>query len=286
MILRPPARQPFRRSTARGFTLIEMLISAALMAVLLGAAYACLRAGLDSRKIIEPRADTTQTGRVVLDLLAADLRSACPLHKGPEFLGMKRQLNGMQADNLDFATHHFTPRHPGEGDYCSVSWYVERDPTTGDTHLWRRRNPSLSFDPLSGGNRDEIASGIRGLQFEYYDGLEWYDTWGDPQGQVKKENSLKDRPNLTGLPEAVRITLQIESEPGGGKKGQTTPAAESPTDGASDVAPPLTFQTVIRLNLAGLPSAGASGSASTPGNGTPGPGGPGGPQGLNPSPGR
>ena len=247
------------------------MISAALMAILLGAAYACLRAGLETRKVIEPRGDSLQTGRVALNLIAADLRTACPLHKGPQFLGMQRKLGDIEADNLDFATLNHTPRHPGEGDYCSVSWYVEQDPVSGETHLWRRRNPMMAFDPLSGGEREEIASGVRGLQLEFYDGFDWYETWGDPQGEVKQQNSNRDRPNLVGMPEAVRITLLIDSEPGTRKSSATPPdPAASPTSSA----PPLRFQTVVRLNLAGVSSSASSPSGAstpTPGGNTPQP---------------
>ncbi len=245
------------------------MISAALMAILLGAAYACLRAGLETRKVIEPRGDSLQTGRVALGLIAADLRTACPLHKGPQFLGMRRQLGGIEADNLDFATLNHTPRHPGEGDYCSVSWYVDQDPVSGETHLWRRRNPMMAFDPLSGGEREEIAAGVRGFQLEFYDGFDWFETWGDPQGEVKQQNSNRDRPNLVGMPEAVRITLLMDSEPSTGKPtAATTDSATSPTASA----PPLRFQTVVRLNLAGVPSGATSssgGSAPAPGGNTP-----------------
>lgn len=272
---RTPCRTQ-RPISQRAFTLVEMMISAALMAVLLGAAYACLRAGLDSRKIVEPRGDALQTGRVALGLLSAELRSACALHKGPEFLGMKRQLGTMQADNLDFATHHYTPQKPGEGDYCSVSWYVERDPSTGEARLWRRRNPALAFDPLSGGAREEIATGVRGFQVEYYDGFDWFDTWGDPNGEAKRQNSNRDRPNLVGLPEAVRVTLLLDAEPQ--KRKPPGESAGTGSDNASE-APPLTFQSVIRLNLAGISTgSSASGTSGSPGNsGAPGgsPAGPG-----------
>ncbi len=260
-------RAPLHRRSSAGFTLMEMVISAALMAVILGAAYACLRAGFDTRKLIEPRADAFQGARVALALLSADLRAACPLHKGPEFLGMKRQIGAMNADNLDFATHNYTPHKPNEGDYCSVSWFVEREPKTGETRLWRRRNPAFAFDPLAGGTREEIASDVRGLTFEYYDGYDWYDAWGDPDGQAKQASSNRERPNLTGMPEAVRVTLLVAAETKG--RGPSS-------GGSTNEAPPLNFQTVVRLNLAGAstPASGSGGTTSTPrANGTSAPGG-------------
>ncbi len=248
---------------AAGFTLIEMVISAALMSVVLGAAYACLRAGLETRRLVEPRGDVFQAGRVAMTLLSADLRAACPLHKGPAFLGVQRQLGELDADNLDFATHNLTPSRPGEGDYASVSWFVERDAKTGTARLWRRRNPALAFEPLSGGRREEIASEVRGFKLEYHDGFEWYPTWGDPAGEAKQANSLRDRPNLVGMPEAVRVTLLLAETTGPAKASGKAPGEEPP---------PLRFESVVRLDLAGASSSAASTTA--PGSGPTNPAGP------------
>src|SRR5437868_13390723 len=93
---------------------------------------------------------------------------------------------------------------------------------------------------MSGGRREEIAQGVRGLRCKYYDGLVWYDDWGDLRSRAKKENSLKKKPNAEGMPEAVRITLWIGPSKSGAEK-----------DGATE-EPPMKFQTVARLNLAGV----------------------------------
>ena len=122
-----------RRS--QGFTLIEVVISSALMSLILVSAYLCLNAGLNSRKLIEPRAEIIQNARVAMALLSADLRSACPLAKEYQFLGTRRLLGQMDADNLDFATHNYTPRRPREGDFCEVSVYLDQDRETGQFSL-------------------------------------------------------------------------------------------------------------------------------------------------------
>jgi prepilin-type N-terminal cleavage/methylation domain-containing protein len=238
-----------------GFTLMEVVISAALMALILISAYSCLRAAVLGQREVEPRVDILQNARVAAALLTADLRGACPLSTNYQFLGMRRQLGEVDADNMDFATHNYTPRGPREGDYCEISYFVDRDPETGQFALWRRRNPTLAPDPLSGGSREEIASGLLGVHFEYYDGLDWYDDWGDLTGKLA--TSLRDHPNLEGMPEAVRITLLFDSNPKARKPAQGAAPAEPP--------PPLIFQTVARLNLAGHSQpgsvAGASGNA-------------------------
>ncbi len=246
-----------------GFTLIELMISAAVGAMILTAAYLCLSAGLSSQKMIDPRVDVLQSARVVMAMMSADLRAACPLDKEYDFLGMHRLLEGADADNLDFATHHYTPRHEHEGDFCEVSYFVQKDPGTGRLNLWRRRNPTMALDPLSGGRREEIARGLRGARFEYTDGYDWYDTWGQTNSDQKTGLLAQAAVNLAGMPEAVRITLSFATEP-----PATAPAAE---DREKLPEPPLVFQSVVRLELAGnstLPvESGASTSAPNSQNG-------------------
>lgn len=239
-----------RRSTLHAprtaFTLIEVVISGSLMAIILVSAYVCLNAAISSQKAIEPRVEVLQTARVAMNLMAADLRNACPLDPKSDFLGMHRTMDNAPADNLDFATHNYTPRRQNEGDYCQESLFLDKDPETGELCLYRRRNPRIALDPLSGGAKEEIARGVQGLRFEYYDGWDWYESWGDAEGTGKPQSSQRERTNLEGMPDAVRITLWLEADPRAKKK----PAELSQAPEPSSAAPPLVFQTVARLNLA------------------------------------
>src|SRR4051812_19449227 len=124
--------------SAQGFTLIEIVIAAGLMSLILVSAYLCLNAGIQGKKVVEPRVEILQNARVAMALLTADLRAACPLTKDYDFVGMHRMLGEMPADNLDFATHNYTPRHDHESDFCEESIYLDKDPLTGRFSLLRR----------------------------------------------------------------------------------------------------------------------------------------------------
>jgi len=226
---------------AAAFTLIEVMISSALMALILVSAYLCLGAGFSAQKLIEPRAEIIQNARVALALMAADLRAACPLSKTDDFLGMTLTVGDIEADNVDFATHNYTPRRAREGDFCQESFYLDKDLETGQFSLWRRRNPTIAPDALAGGSKEEIAKGVVGLKLEYFDGTDWYDSWGEVKSPGKPQTSMREQNNLSGLPEAVRITLLMDSKPG--KKNPDLAAGEEKPE------PPLAFQTVARLNL-------------------------------------
>lgn len=261
----------FRASSRGAFTLIEVVISAALMALIIVSAYLCLNAAVSSQKMIEPRATVFQNARVAMALVAADLRCACPLSKDSAFLGMHRMMGTVEADNLDFATHNYTPRRPREGDYCQVSLYLDKDPESGQYVLYRRRNPAIALDPLAGGIREEIARGLLGLRFDYYDGFDWYESWGEVDRRSKAQTSRREHYNLEGMPQAVRITLMFDPNPKSKPADSSGIASSSPSTEEPATEPPLVFQTVARLNLAmALQNAPASGSDTTGQDATPG----------------
>jgi type II secretion system protein J len=234
-----------RRHNASAFTLIEMIVSAALMAIVLASGYACLSAGVSTRKLIEMRSEGIQSARVALALMAADLRQAVPLPGNDEFLGMRRTVEGADADNVDFSTRNYTPRGARQPDYCEVSYFLEPDPLSDSFILRRRRDPTPDPEPLAGGAREEIVRGVKSLRIEYYDGIEWWDDWGDPEGKTK---GMTYPPlNTSGLPEAVRITLTFDPE-SPKRKRDSTAASRSEPD--SEPHTPMTFQTIARVDLA------------------------------------
>jgi hypothetical protein len=259
----PPAR---RRCQA--FTLMEMVISGAVAALILAAAYLCLNAALAGQKLVEPRAEAIQNARVAMALMTADLRAACPLSKDFEFLGMARTIGDLQADNIDFATHHHTPQRANQGDYCQMSYFVGKEPGTGDISLFRRRNPVIAIDPLSGGSTELVVSGLRGLRFEYFDGYDWYESWGETDPKKKDRKSVQIAPNLSGLPEAVRITVWMNPNPVKQPRADASKPAATP-DEEPRSEPPLVFQTVVRLNLAGATSQNGLSDGSTTGTDSP-----------------
>jgi len=276
--VRRPGSCPAPRRTA-GFTLIELTIGAALMTLILASAYACMHSALSARRVLEPRLDATQTARVAIGLLTSDLRSVCALSPEHDFIGMSRSIAGVEADNLDFGTMNHSPRRPGEGDFCQTSYFVDMDQRTGERVLWRRRNPRIGSDPFRGGSREEIARGIRVFRLEYYDGFDWYDTWGDTEGNGKQQSSALLEPNLSGFPEAVRITLSFVAGDRAPAVGPAPdPSAEGPaadvssssveagsTEGAADPGE-LLYQTIVRVNALSTPGGGGGGGGEAGGS--------------------
>ena len=195
-----PMMQALAASRRRGFTLVELLVGATVMAGILAASYMCLQAGYDTRKTVAFQTETLQSARVAMALIAADLRQACPLSEEFEFIGIDRDIAGREADNLDFASHNWDPQLPGESDFCEISYYVDRNPRTGTLSLWRRRDPTPDDRPLEGGFRHEIASNVRSLELEYYDGYFWHASWGQQRRRRVEETETGRYSQTVRLP--------------------------------------------------------------------------------------
>jgi len=231
-----------KRSQTTGFTLVEIILGASVMLGVLTAAYICLETGLSNQRLLDSRSDIIQNARNAFALISSDLRSACRLSEEFEFVGIDRVLAGIEADNIDFATHNYKPRKPGEGDFCEVSYFIADSADEKGLSLWRRRDPSPDPEPLSGGSREEIALWIAGFKLEYYDGFEWCDNWGkDTTNEgLEPTTAFSGTSNLWGIPEAVRITLAFSKE---------LDNSITQSNSNKQIAKPLFFQTTVCLPL-------------------------------------
>jgi len=260
-----------RRGQERGFTLVELIIGASVLAGVLLAAYLTLEAGLKSEDILEWRRDASQGARAALALLAADLRSACRLSNDVEFIGMDREIEGIEADNLDFGTRNWRPEGPGESDFAEASWFVNQDPETKELGLWRRRDPTPDLEPLAGGRTEEVMAPIAGFRLEYYDGFLWQESWGDERAAAPPASGATREPtpasgniapSTSGLPTAVRITLALAPR----RRGQaSTEEVRGPEEREPGTSAPLLFRTTVHLNLAARESSARPGPSTNAG---------------------
>ncbi|MCA8962932.1 MAG: hypothetical protein KDC38_20555, partial [Planctomycetes bacterium] len=212
-----------------------------------------------------------QRGRTVLDLIARDLRHASPTSSTLRFVGLDREKNEIQADNLDFVTHYWTPTGPDQADLCEVSFFVDADPEEPDRlHLYRRRDPSIDDEPFAGGTRELIARDIAGFRLEYYDGFDWLDKWDtedeeeeelppeqeepeiDPEtGEPVQEPDLYE-PGQSGLPEAVRVTIAFKDRRArirDDREPLATSTESEEAKGDEDPSGVIVLQKVVRLEL-------------------------------------
>lgn len=212
-------------SRRRGFTLLEVLLAAALGAVLALATAQVLYVTRRAAVSVERRAETRSLGLALERRLRADLLALVPpggLHaaglvgESAERTGSGQEL--LQGPYLDLGLGEEPPpvdgrdrltlavlpppppfgrlHEPGEGALWQVVYYVDDDPATPEVGLVRE--VTRVRDPLPGSDPplpDALAEEVVGLDVRYFDGTTWQETW---------DSSASDT-----IPQLVRVRLAV-----------------------------------------------------------------------------
>ncbi|MBN1106592.1 MAG: prepilin-type N-terminal cleavage/methylation domain-containing protein [Deltaproteobacteria bacterium] len=185
--------------TLKGFTLIEVLVSVGILAVVLVSLYSAYTSQVEAIQLVEHRGRVQQVARIVLDRMQKDLESAFP---GRQVSSTGAAL-GLIGDEhrLDFTTLTHLALVPGNvpTDLCEVGYRVEEDPDGEGLTLIRRDDPIPDEDLTEGGHSQELTRGVTGFDLAFYDneGRE-HETW----------NTLTAGKGQ-GLPSLVRIRLAL-----------------------------------------------------------------------------
>jgi hypothetical protein len=144
------------------------------------------------------RSEFFQEGRRALDEIAAALRSARAVgNLDVHLIGRDGEFDGVPDDSLTFYTVTDRPARfdQPESDIYEIAFVVIRDAETGEGALWRRKDPGVDDEMEDGGILTEIAHDVVALNVEYFDGLDWLDTW-------LPEEAI-------GMPASVRVTIAL-----------------------------------------------------------------------------
>jgi len=190
-----------RRATARAFTLLEVLVATALVAVLAGSLYASLSIAFRARRSALAATDPVRKAQLAVELLGEDLRCAVVpsgVFAGP-FVGQDGQDDrGHDSDALMLYTTTSSPE-PAEG--VGDVKYVELgcEPSDdGKTQVLVRLittnlRPPRAVEPV----REVLCRGVFALNLRYFSGSQWADNWDS----TTEDNTL---------PCAVEVTLQLD----------------------------------------------------------------------------
>lgn len=181
---------------ANGFTLIEILVAIAIIAILLSTVYGIFTAVSSARQRLETEGETYQLARVIFDRLGRELRGAyyATTNRHTEFAG------GLTEDGRPFLELSTTASTPQGGELtgiAAVRYELQDDPQSpaGDQHtqeLMRTEVP-LFEAPDPNAKPYRMARGISQLTFRFYQDGKWQQSW---QAQ-----------NNGGLPQMVEVTL-------------------------------------------------------------------------------
>jgi general secretion pathway protein J len=218
-----------RKRAARAFTLLEVLVAVAIIALVGVLIYGAFQGMNVSRRNMGQAGDRYQQGRQALERMARELSEAflsahLPL---PPLQPTRKTAFTGKDDRVDFTAfaHLRLSRNSHESDQSEISYFAARN-DTGGLDLARREDKFIDDQPDRGGVVQVLAENIESVELKYLDPLtnEWTDTWDSTQPA-----SQPDR-----LPGQVWIRLVLLGGPGGA-------TAEMQTKTALPIQLPLVF---------------------------------------------
>ncbi len=208
-----------RARRARGFTLVEVMIAIALLALVSTALVTAFTTSFETKSRVTAVNERYHEGRQTLTRMARELRMAFLRPEVPEELReedpmMLTRFEGRE-DQLHFATTAHLRIHAGskESDQSEVAYYLgrsDRDSGFEGRTLFRRESKRVDNRPERGGYIYPVVSGVKEFKIEY-----WEDN-GTGSDNWRRTWNSHDDPKEPLLPARVRITLELESPIDGG----------------------------------------------------------------------
>lgn len=205
-------------SKAKGFTLLEVLIAVAIMAVLVTVIYTSFSTSSRNVEQAEASRDATDLARTLLAKLSADIANAY-VNAGMNspvtltiFYGKKEEGGAsdekIRHDALTLTTlTNWRKPDSRETDLWEVGYFFkEKTDGTGFVMMRREKRELINDSPaLEGGVEYEMTDRVEGLQFRYYDiaTKKWLDAW---DSRTAGSSNLQQMP----VPKAVEITLLLD----------------------------------------------------------------------------
>ena len=197
------------KSSENGFTLLELLISITIVAVIIAIIFGAMRAGIRVWEKGEQNIESRQRQRIILNMLKRQLASVCLSNitytREPFYLkGSEKRIEFVSSVSLLSAT---------EGGYVHVVYSIspsEIDTETEICSLSETNFIDMNSGQVVGGSdkKDftELISGFKEISFEYLneneneekEKFEWTDEW-----------NIKDKKKF---PKAIKINLKANED--------------------------------------------------------------------------
>lgn len=222
------AARPRGRARGRGITLLEVLVSIGILAIIGTLIYGAFDGMSRSRTGIARMSDRYHQGRAAIARISREVQTAFLSRHQPTDRNLVVRLTAFTgedsspADRLDFTAfaHRRLLRNVHESDQCEIGYFGSRNPENNKLDLVRREAKTIDTEPTRGGVVNVLVEDIERFDVQYLDPLtgEWVDSWDSTQPAAQFER----------LPSQVRVTLVLN----GGAGGE-----------------PITFQTKIPIPM-------------------------------------
>ena len=197
----------------RGFTLLEVMIAIAVLAMIGGLTWKSFDGAYDLKRRVETAEERDQTVRGALDRIGREVSMTFlsehydhkRFRERPTFFRLK---DGRREALLTFTSFAHQRLHVDakESDQAVFEYKLERD-EAGRTSLFRRVKALIDEEPERGGEKAVLAEDVLRFSVQAWDpkDREWRDDW------------QSDSPERTGgalVPPRLRIAITVKDEQG------------------------------------------------------------------------
>lgn len=192
-----------------GFTLFEVLMTLAILAVVFSLLYMTFHQSMAVLTHTEDRAEVIQKGRLILERMSGELKGGfIPAEENRSktfcygLVGQSRKEGDGFMDRLDFTTV-VNPQasYPASGgEILKVSYFLDHEPGGKGLTLFRCQDDAIDGDLLRSGPPLAVCDRVRSLSLLFFDRR---------GGREKEWNSLEG-PHRNELPSRVEIQLKLE----------------------------------------------------------------------------
>jgi general secretion pathway protein J len=198
-----------RPQTQHGFTLIEVIVSIGILAMMTTSMYLILRNSSEVQQESSARAALNQMGRNATEIMRKELSQAYLSQNQTEH--WKTLFKAEDTDPIDevyFVAKSHEKRYADvkESDLAEIHYTSESDRDGGVFRtLLHREAPIIDDEPERGGTVLAMAHNVRELELRYYDEKkeEWVEEWDSESADY-----------VDRLPRAVEIRLELEDAEG------------------------------------------------------------------------
>ena len=188
----------------KGFTLVEILIALAILAVIVTSTFVIFRSSTKSWQKGEKRSERYHNARVAVGKMSTEISQAVMReNKLSKFIGKNEEVGFVS----------FVSTAEGIFELVEIEYWLDRD----RRFLMRNEDIDPDFDFSTQDNSDILAENITLLEFSYYDGLTWSEAWNLSENEEDGEEEIEIDESV--LPKAVKIKIKVEDK--SGKESET-----------------------------------------------------------------
>jgi general secretion pathway protein J len=217
-------RTSFISYSRRGLTLIEVMVSLALLAGIGTVVYSALGMSFIARDAFEADDAIRTAGQAAMTRITRELQLAWLTDNFMAINTYRTVFVGEDADPVDkiwfsSLSHHRIYRDARECDQTEITLWAEDDPTEqGDYVLLHRESPRVDHEPDEDGEILPLVYGVKRFDLKYLDPStnEWVNEWNSVEGGAP--GTIGTGGVVAGsagsgagiLPRAVRVILVLE----------------------------------------------------------------------------